>query len=57
MNVETVTPARAFLAMTATAAGTALTYAENVLMALRIGGAAVTLAIGIFTIIQMRRRS
>ena len=56
MSVETVTPARAFLAMTATAAGTALTFAENVLMALRIGGAAVTLAIGIFTIIQMRRR-
>ena len=54
--METVTPARAFLAMTATAAGTALTFAENVLMVLRIGGAAVTLAIGAYTLYQMLRK-
>ena len=48
---------RPLLAMMATAAGTALTFAESVLMALRIGGAAVTLTIGIITIIQLLRRN
>ena len=48
---------RPLLAMVATAAGTALTFAESVLMGLRIGGAAITLAIGIITIIQMKRRN
>ena len=57
MSTETVASARPLLAMALTAAGTALTFAESVLMALRIGGAAVTLAIGIFTIIRMWRTS
>ena len=41
--------------MVATAAGTALTFADGVLVWLRIGGAAVTLAIGIYTLYRMWR--
>lgn len=47
---------RPALAMMVTATGTALTFAEGILLGLRIGGAAVTLAIGIVTIIQLLRR-
>lgn len=47
---------RPALAMVVTAAGTALTFAEGVLLGLRIAGAAITLAIGIVTVIQMLRR-
>ena len=43
------------LAMAATAAGTALTFADGVLIYLRILGAAVTLAIGIYTLYRMRK--
>ena len=51
-----MTHTRPVLAMVVTAAGTALTFAEGLLIALRIGGAAITLAIGVVTFIQMIRR-
>ena len=51
-----MTQTRPMLAMVITAAGTALTFAEGLLIALRIGGAAITLAIGLVTLVQMVRR-
>lgn len=51
-----MTHTRPMLAMVITATGTALTFAEGILLGLRIGGAAVTLAIGVVSIIQLLRR-
>ena len=51
-----MTGTKPMLAMIITAGGTALTFAEGLLISLRIGGAAITLAIGVVTIIQLLRR-
>ncbi|MCH8327418.1 MAG: hypothetical protein IID15_02680 [Candidatus Marinimicrobia bacterium] len=51
-----MTHTRPMLAMVVTATGTALTFAEVILLGLRIGGAAVTLAIGAVTLYHMVRR-
>ena len=43
------------LAMTITGVGTALTFADGLLLWLRISGAAATLAIGLYTLYKMRK--